>query len=141
MIRRALLVGFASLLPTTAFASPSMSVGGFDVMSLLPIVLIFGVFYFLLLRPQQKKMKAHQELLGSLHKGDKVITTGGIIGVVQKTMETEVVLEIADGVRVNVVKAMISDVVGKDIKSASDNVTVIPKSSAAPKKTTTKKTK
>ncbi len=115
------------ILPTAAFANTG---GGFDVMSLLPIVLIFAVFYFLLLRPQQKKVKAHQELLMTLRRGDKVVTSGGIIGIVQKTTETEVVLEVAENVRINVVKNMINEVITSSAKVASpsaDNVTTLPK--------------
>ena len=112
-------------------ASANAGGGGFDVMSLLPIFLIFIVFYFLLLRPQQKKAKAHQELLGNLRRGDKVITSGGIIGIVQKTTDTEVVLEIAEGVRINVVKQMISEVMAGQsthaAKPSTDNVTALPK--------------
>lgn len=93
----------------------------FDVMSLLPIVLIFGVFYFLLLRPQQKKMKTHQQLLANLKKGDRVTTSGGIIGVVQKTTDTEVVLDVGDNVRLTFLKQMVTDVMNNDaaaVKSA-----------------------
>ena len=98
--------------------SHAAGAGGFDVMSLLPIVLIFAVFYFMLLRPQQQKMKKHQELLSKLKRGDSVVTSGGIIGTVQKTTDTEVQLEIDKGVRINVVKSMITEVrheIEKDI--------------------------
>jgi preprotein translocase subunit YajC len=68
----------------------------------------------MLIRPQQKKMKQHQELLGNLKKGDRVITTGGLIGTVENTNgEREITLEIADGIKVQVVRAMISEVMNK----------------------------
>ena len=83
--------------------------GGFDIMTLLPLVLIFVVFYFLLIRPQQKKAKDHRTMLGQLHRGDKVVTNGGIVGQIRKVIsENELDLEIANGVRVRVVRSMIS---------------------------------
>jgi len=63
---------------------------------LLPFVLIFGVMYMLLIRPQARKQKQHKEMLNSLKKGDKVITSGGLYGVVVKVSEKDVVLEVAD---------------------------------------------
>ncbi len=87
---------------------------GFDVMAFLPLVLIFGVFYFLLIRPQQKKMKAHQDMLASIRRGDKVVTNGGIIGTVVKlTNDRELQVEIADNVRVRVLRSMIAEVLAK----------------------------
>ncbi len=82
--------------------------------SLLPLVLIFVVFYFLLIRPQQKKQKQHREMLEALRRGDRVVTAGGIIGQITKVnSETELTLEISEGVRVKVARAMISDVLAK----------------------------
>ena len=78
-------------------ASPS---GGFA--SLLPIFLIFGVFYFLLIRPQQKKAKEQQVFLSNLEKGNNVVTTGGLFGVITGLTDTVVTLEIADKIRVKV---------------------------------------
>jgi preprotein translocase subunit YajC len=86
---------------------------GFDLISLLPLVLIFVVFYFLLIRPQQKKMKVHREMVASLKRGDKVVTSGGIIGSVVKVEDGELLVEIAKDVRVRVVRGTISDVLGK----------------------------
>ena len=80
----------------------------------LPLVLIFVVFYFLLIRPQQKKMKQHKEMLGQLRRGDRVVTSGGIIGTVNKLVsDTEVSVEIAEGVRVRVVRSTIGEVLSK----------------------------
>jgi len=88
--------------------------GGFDMVQLAPLILIFVVFYFLLLRPQQKKAKEHRAMLGALRRGDRVVTGGGIIGTVAKVQgEEEVVIEIAEGVRVRVVRSTITSVVGK----------------------------
>ncbi|MEC9022465.1 MAG: preprotein translocase subunit YajC, partial [Pseudomonadota bacterium] len=90
----------------------AQSLGGSGALeSLLPLVLIFVVFYFLLIRPQQKKQKQHREMLQALRRGDRVVTAGGIIGLIIKVnSETELTLEIADGVRVKVARGMISDV-------------------------------
>lgn len=82
--------------------------------SLLPLVLIFVVFYFLLIRPQQKKMKEHEAMIEAVRRGDVVTTSGGIIGKVAKVQEDGVVqIEIADGVKVKVVKGTISEVRSK----------------------------
>jgi preprotein translocase subunit YajC len=100
------------MLISTAFAQAAGgATGGFDLMSLAPLLLIFVVFYFLLIRPQQKKMKDHKAMLSALRRGDKVVTGGGIIGNVVKVQgDEEVLLEIADGVRVRVVRSTIQSV-------------------------------
>jgi len=82
--------------------------------SLLPLLLIFVVFYFLLIRPQQKKMKMHKEMLGTIRRGDRVVTGGGILGTVTKVVsDSELQVEIADGVKVRVERGMVSGVVAK----------------------------
>jgi preprotein translocase subunit YajC len=86
------------------------AMGGFDFMSMMPLAMIFVIFYFLLLRPQQKKMKQHQEMLGNIKKGDRVVTTGGLIGTVENVEDAELSLEVAENVKVNVVKSMIAEV-------------------------------
>jgi preprotein translocase subunit YajC len=86
---------------------------GFDLISLLPLVLIFVVFYFLLIRPQQKKMKVHREMISGIKRGDKVLTSGGIIGNVVKVDEGELLVEIAKDVRVRVARGTISDLLTK----------------------------
>ena len=83
------------------------------LISLLPIIGIFVVFYFLLIRPQQKKMKAHRELIAGIKRGDKVLTSGGIIGSVVKVDDNELLVEIAKDVRVRVARGTISDLLGK----------------------------
>lgn len=101
---------------STAFAQAAGApAGGQDMLtSFLPLILIFVVFYFLLIRPQQKRMKSHKEMLGQLRRGDKVVTSGGIIGTVNKVVsDTEVVLEIAEGVKVRVVRATIQEIITK----------------------------
>jgi preprotein translocase subunit YajC len=100
------------MLISPAYAQAAGAPGAFDMMSLLPLVLIFVVFYFLLIRPQQKKMKQHREMLGALRRGDKVVTNGGIVGTITKVLNgDELQVEIADGVRVKVMRGMIASVV------------------------------
>ena len=85
--------------------------GGFG--SLLPLVLIFVVFYFLLIRPQQKKAKEHRAMLGVLRRGDRIVTSGGLIGKITRVNENELTVEIADDVRVRVARGMVSYVLAK----------------------------
>jgi preprotein translocase subunit YajC len=98
-----------------AYAQTAGAAGeGSFLIQLAPLILIFVVFYFLLIRPQQKKMKAHKAMVAGLRRGDRVVTAGGIIGVVTKILsDTEAQLEIADGVRVRIVRATITDVLSK----------------------------
>jgi preprotein translocase subunit YajC len=79
----------------------------------LPFILIIGVFYFLLIRPQQKRMKAHQQMITNLKKGDTVVTSGGLIGKLKSVQDDEVRVELAPNVDVRVVRSTISDVRGK----------------------------
>jgi preprotein translocase subunit YajC len=103
------------MLISTAYAQTGGADGGSGMLiQLLPLVLIFVVFYFLIIRPQQKKVKDHKAMVEALRRGDRVVTTGGIIGTVTKvTGDREVGLEIADGVRVRVLRSMISEVVAR----------------------------
>ena len=83
--------------------------------SLIPLILIFGIMYFLLIRPQQKKLKVHQAMITALRRGDQVVTAGGLIGKVTKVKDegNEVEVEIATGVNVRVVRSTITSVVSK----------------------------
>ena len=84
------------------------------IMSLLPFVGIFVIMYFLILRPQQKRVKAHQELVKNVRRGDTVVTSGGIVAKVPKVIDDEQIeIELADGVRARQVRSMISDVRAK----------------------------
>ena len=81
------------------------------LIQLLPFALIFVIMYFLILRPQQRRAKQHQEMVKGLRRGDTVITSGGLVGKVTKVVdEDQVEMEIADGVRVRQVKSMVADV-------------------------------
>jgi len=85
------------------------------IQSLIPLILIFGIMYFLLIRPQQKKLKQHQMMVEALRRGDQIITQGGIMGKVVKVKDdsNEVEVEIASGVNVRVVRSTIATVVNK----------------------------
>lgn len=98
-----------ALAQATAAAAPAPA----PFMGMLPLVLIFGVFYFLLIRPQQKKLKLHQGMLNDLKKGDKIVTAGGIIAVVEGMDGAEVSARIADGVVVKIQKNTIATVLNK----------------------------
>jgi len=79
-----------------------------------PLILIFAIMYFLLIRPQQKKVKEHQAMVGAVRRGDQVVTQGGLIGKVTKVKEdNELEVEVADGVKVRVVQSTLADVRSK----------------------------
>ena len=98
---------------TPAYAQAAGGAGG-AAFQILPLILIFGIMYFLLIRPQQKKAKEHRAMVDGLRRGDQVVTQGGLIGKVVKVKEDgEIEVEIADGVKVRVVQATIATVVSK----------------------------
>ena len=81
------------------------SIGAF-----LPLILIFGVFYILLIRPQQKKVKQHSEMLKNLRRGDKIITSGGIIGTINKVADNrELNVEVSENVEIKIAPGMVAD--------------------------------
>jgi preprotein translocase subunit YajC len=94
-----------------AAAAPSS--GSMIFMQLVPLILIFVIFYFLLIRPQQKRVKEHRAMLEALRRGDTVVTGGGLIGKVYRVEDNEVQVELADNVRVRVVKGTITEVRAK----------------------------
>ncbi|TNE42223.1 MAG: preprotein translocase subunit YajC [Alphaproteobacteria bacterium] len=97
---------------TIAQATGGSQPGG--LLSILPFVLIFVVFYFLLIRPQQKRAQQHQDMVKAVRRGDVVVTGGGLVGKVTKVVDdNEVVIELAEGVRVRAVKTTLSDVRSK----------------------------
>lgn len=80
----------------------------------IPLILIFAIMYFLLIRPQQQKLKKHQAMVTALRRGDQVVTQGGVIGKVSKIKDdNEVEVEVADGVRVRIVRGTIAQVINK----------------------------
>ena len=108
---------------TPAYAQAAGGAGGAAAFAqFIPLVLIFAIMYFLLIRPQQKKLKDHQAMVGAVRRGDQVITAGGIRGKVTKVLDdADVEVEIADGVKVRVVKSTISHVVSKTEPAAGTN--------------------
>jgi preprotein translocase subunit YajC len=89
--------------------------GAFDMLNslIVPTMLIIGIMYFLMIRPQQKRLKEHRDMVASIRRGDTVVTSGGIIGKVAKVDENELQVEIADGVKIKVVRTTVSEVRGK----------------------------
>ncbi len=97
----------------TAFAMAPPPQGGTEgapnpIMSFLPLIIIFAIFYFLLIRPQQKRAKQHRDFLDSLQRGDEVMTAGGLIGRIKGLTDDVVTLEVADNVRVKVGRSQIA---------------------------------
>jgi len=80
---------------------------------IVPTMLIIGIMYFLMIRPQQKRLKEHRDLIAGIRRGDTVVTSGGIIGKVTKVEDNELQVEIAEGVKIKVVRGTISEVRGK----------------------------
>ena len=92
-----------------------MSGSGF--VQFIPLILIFVIFYFFLIRPQQKKVREHKEMVKNLKRGDEVITSGGIIGTVDRVFEDDrLELNIADGVKVQVIKNTVQSHLQKEVK-------------------------
>ena len=107
-----------------AFAQEAQGPSGAgSFISFIPLVLIFGIFYLLLIRPQQKKAKEHREMLGRLKKNDRIMTSGGMFGKVIALTETEATVEVAQNVRVQISRPNISQVIrtekasGKEVKT------------------------
>jgi preprotein translocase subunit YajC len=113
--------------------------GGSDfLVQLFPLVLIFIVFYFLLIRPQQAKVKQQREMLSGVKRGDRVVTGGGIIGLVTKVIgDNELQVELAEGVRVRIIKGTITDIItrGESVRggkeSEEDDKPLLPTKAAA----------
>ncbi|WP_417813958.1 preprotein translocase subunit YajC [Thalassospira alkalitolerans] len=111
------------MLISPAYAQGIGGAGGADMLtSFLPLILIFVVFYFLLIRPQQKKQKEHKAMLASVRRGDKIVTAGGLIGTVAKVIgDDELSVEIAEGVKVKVARGMVSTVLSKTEPAKGDD--------------------
>lgn len=109
------------MLITPAYAQAAGGGGAAGFMQFLPLILIFVIMYFLLIRPQQKKMKEHKAMVEALRRGDQVITQGGIIGKISRVKdgENELEVEIADGVKVRVIRSTIATVLSKTEPAAS----------------------
>ena len=95
------------------------SIGAF-----LPLILIFAVFYILLIRPQQKKVRQHREMLDNLKRGDKIITSGGIIGTINKVLENrELYIQISENVEIKVAPGMIANIYGQQENEKNSSMT------------------
>jgi preprotein translocase subunit YajC len=103
------------MLISPAFAQAASPLGGDNMLvSLLPFILIFVIMYFLILRPQQKRQKQHQEMVKNVRRGDTVVTSGGLIGKVTKVVDDDTIeVEVSDGVRVRQMRSMVADVRAK----------------------------
>ena len=124
----------------------AQSIGGSGIASFLPFVLILGVMYFLVIRPQSKKAKEHSDMVSALKKGDRVVVSNGILGVVSHVVDDhEISVEIASGVDVKVVRSSVTQVVSKTAKETAVKTdgTAVKKTAslkkAAAKKVATKK--
>jgi preprotein translocase subunit YajC len=140
-MQRALALLLAGV-PVTAFAQAADSAApasASPLMNLLPLVLIIGVFYITLIKPQQRRMKEHAATLGALKKGDEVVTGGGIIGKITKIGDTDTLtVEIAKGVEVSVLKSTVTSlvnapkpVVAEKKKTDKNDNTVVSRNSVA----------
>ena len=111
---------------TPAYAQPAAASGdGFmqTIGTLFPLIAVFIIFYFIVLRPQQQRMKSLATMVANVRRGDTVVTNGGLVGKVTKVMDdnNEVQVEIAEGVRVRVIKSSIADVRAKGEPASSDS--------------------
>lgn len=107
---------------TPAYAQAAGGAGGAGAIAqFLPLILIFAIMYFLMIRPQQKKMKEHKAMVEALRRGDQIVTQGGIIGKVSriKDGENEVEVEIAEGVKVRIVRSTIVQVLSRTEPAAT----------------------
>ena len=107
------------ILSTLAAAAQPSGTAAF-IFQLLPLVLIFIIFWFLLIRPQQKKMREHQATIAAVKKGDRVVTGGGLLGKVTKVTDDEVEVDLGGGMKVRAVKATLQNVVDPKAKAAND---------------------
>jgi preprotein translocase subunit YajC len=108
------------MLITPAYAQVTGGSSDF-LMSLLPFILIFVIMYFLILRPQQRRVKQHQEMVTALRRGDTVVTSGGLIGKITKVIDAnEVELQIADGIKIRQMRQMVSEVRAKGEPAKDD---------------------
>ena len=106
---------------TPAYAQAAGGAGGAGAIAqFIPLILIFVIMYFLILRPQQKRMKDHRNMVSELKRGDQVVTQGGLIGKVTDVKDDELSVEIAQGVKVRVVRATIAQVVTQPKPTAAN---------------------
>jgi preprotein translocase subunit YajC len=112
------------------FVHAQAAPGAFDMLNslIVPTMLIIGIMYFLMIRPQQKRLKEHRDMVAGIRRGDTIVTSGGIIGKVVKVDDSELQVEIADGVKIKVVRGTVSEVRNKGDKAETP---AAPKAKAA----------
>jgi len=105
----------------TGFAYAQAAPGAFDYLNslIVPTMLIIGIMYFLMIRPQQRRLKEHRDMVAGIRRGDTIVTSGGIIGKVTKVEDNELQVEIADNVKIKLLRSTISEVRGKGEAQAS----------------------
>jgi len=109
-----------SMTTTSLLAAAAAPSGASFFIQTIPLVLVFVIFWFLLIRPQQKRMKEHQAEIAAVKKGDRVVTGGGLIGKVTRVGDTEVEVELGPNVRVQALKSTLSQVVDPTARPAND---------------------
>lgn len=107
--------------PAYAQAAAPAAGGAAAFAQFIPLILVFLIMYFLIMRPQQKKMRQHREMIEALKKGDNVVTQGGILGKIVAVRDDEVEVEIAQGVRIRVVRATIAQVANRAVPAAANS--------------------
>ncbi len=120
-MRKFVPLSLAALLMAPSALAQDAAAGGGLLSSLIMFVPLILIFYFLLIRPQQQRQKKHREMIDAIKKGDTVVTAGGLIGKVTRVADTEVTVELADGVRVRSLKGMIADVKDKNTPVAAND--------------------
>ncbi len=114
------------------FASPAFAqaagtaagpgAGAAGLLGIAPYIAIFAIFYFLMIRPQQQRAKAHRAMIDAVKKGDEVVTAGGIIGKVARVMDAEVEIDAGNNVKLRVLKSTLADVRNRTIPAAANDV-------------------
>ena len=112
LIVGAALTGLPAVAQQAAAPGPAGGPGGLIGSLLLPVAMV-GIFYFLLIRPQQQRAKKHAAMVSGVKRGDTVVTSGGLVGKVNKVFDEEISLELAENVKVRVIKSMVIEVRGK----------------------------
>lgn len=107
---------------TPAYAQAAGAPAGLSsIASFAPLILIFVIMYFLMIRPQQKRVKEHRAMVEAIKKGDEVVTQGGLIGKVTSVRDNEIEVEIAPGVKTRVVRSTVTGLVAKTVPSAANS--------------------
>jgi len=120
-MRKMTFLALSALIAAPSALAQEAGGGGGLMQSLIMFVPLILIFYFLLIRPQNQRQKKHREMIDAVKKGDTVVTAGGLVGKVTKVAETEVTVEIADGVRVRSLKGMLADVRDKNAPVAAND--------------------